>query len=475
MKKSIIRIMLANIINMVIIAATNFMLPAFTTVETYAATKEYTLYITTFSNIVTLGYVQGVYLKYGGKEIAEFKDGEVGTDYLSFLCVQFPISAVFSVVGLFLKDITLVILGLGLLCTNLVYYYQYLYQAVGDFKSYGVALNASKIILLVLYVLLIVLERFVLKSVHYAFYVFAQALATTIIAVVLTVALNKKIKILENAKISRSTILENIKGGVVLMLGAFVSSLFSTIDRWFVKGISDTEGFAVYSFAVSIEHLVISFMTPITVSMYNFFCRGISNEKTKSIKENVIVYSFILIAAAFPAKWIIGQFIPKYEAANLIIFVLFAAQGISTVIKGIYVNLYKAKGMQNKYLKQIVAMVCLSVACNVVICIVYKSMVAIAISTLITNIIWYIISEIQNPDIRSGIKTFTAIFIMLSAYLFCGYCLNTILGLIVYCAIGVIVGFTLMNKTFIGLIKHSLDFVKNKGANKKEEELADAK
>lgn len=474
MTKSLIRVMLANIANMLIIAATNFILPLFTSVETYAATKEYTLYITTFSSLVTLGYTQGIYLKYGGKELSTFKKGEVGTDYLSFLVIQLPICAVFSIVGLFSKNITLVILGFGLLCTNLTSYYQYLYQAVGDFKAYGLALNASKIMLLIFYIVLILFESFVIKSVHYAFFVFAQALATTVTAVVLTIVLNKRIKVLSGAGFSYKTALSNMRLGFVLMIGGFVSTLFSTIGRWFVNTLMDTTSFAVYSFGVSIENLVISFMTPITVSMYNFFCRGIDNEKIKDIKDSVTIYSFVLIAAAFPAKWIIEKFMPTYIGAVSIIFLLFAAQGLGTVVKGIHVNLYKARGQQVKYLKQIVAMVIISLILNAAMFFLFGTIEAVAAATLITNIIWFIVAEIQNRDVKCSLRTALSIVIVLTAYLLCGHLLGAILGAIIYCAVGLITAFTLMRRNAMQLLKKLLDMLKKgKGATNESKEIVE--
>jgi O-antigen/teichoic acid export membrane protein len=236
------------------------------------------------------------------------------------------------------------------------------------------------------------------------------------------------------------------------MLGAFVSTLFSTIGRWFVNLLMDTESFAVYSFGVSIENLVISFMTPITVSMYNFFCRGISNEKIKDIKDYATIYSFIIIAAAFPAKWIIERFMPNYIGAVSIIFMLFAAQALATVIKGIHVNLYKARGQQKKYLIQIAAMVGVSFVLNLIMFLLFGTLEAISGAILITNIIWFIVAEIQNKSVKCGIKTIIAIVIVMSTYLICGHFLGAITGMLIYCAVGLITAFTLMRRNTLNLI-----------------------
>ena len=239
---------MANIVNLVVVAATNFILPKYTSLETYAATKEYTLYITTYSNILSAGYIQGVYLKYGGKEIDESKKSEIGEDYYTFLVFQLIVAGMVSVFGVIRNSNIIKILGIGLFSTNLVSYYQYLYQAVGDFKSYGVALNATRIISLVLYVILL----FGLGTENTNLYLAVPIAAAMVIAVFLTVRLNKQLNYIRTMRVNLRTGWINIKNGFVLMLGSFASRFFTTIDRWFVNTLMSTSYFASYSFAVSL-------------------------------------------------------------------------------------------------------------------------------------------------------------------------------------------------------------------------------
>lgn len=55
------------------------------------------------------------------------------------------------------------------------------------------------------------------------------------------------------------------------------------------------------------------------------------------------MWGFIVIAAAFPAKWILENYLQKYIFANSIIFTLFASEIFYLVVKGIYVNIYKSE------------------------------------------------------------------------------------------------------------------------------------
>ena len=72
LKKGIIAILAANIINLIFNLFTNFMLPKFLSIDSYAAIKTFQLY-TSYIGIFALGYSDGMYLRYGGKELAKIK------------------------------------------------------------------------------------------------------------------------------------------------------------------------------------------------------------------------------------------------------------------------------------------------------------------------------------------------------------------------------------------------------------------
>lgn len=452
MKKSLFSILFANIFYLFIVAGTNFILPKFVSVEIYAAIKEYTLYITTYAGFSTLGYAQGVYIKYGGKDMESIDPRDVGTSVFSFFLFMLPVAVAVSVWGILAADPVLTVVGAGLLSTNMGSFYQLFYQATGDFKAYGTALNASRILMLAAYLMLI----FVVKTDLLLAYVGIAPIVGLTVAIYLTVKLNKRIPLIKNLCFRFREIKENVHGGFMLMLGSFISSYFSSIDRWFVKALMTTVHFATYSFAVSMEHMVNTLMTPITVSMYSYFCKKPDITNIRKMKDSSLIYSFVIIASAFPLKWILEVFLSNYMSASEIMFYLFAAQGISTIVRGIYVNKYKAEGQQRWYLLQMIAMLVLAVVLNVVLFWIFRSISAIAAATLITNIVWLVVCEWRDPELRYNGKAILAAAIMLGTYLAAGYYLDAVLGCLIYCVTGLLVGLTLMRDSFLGVVKSLL-------------------
>ena len=458
MKKGLFQIFFANFLYLLLVAGNNFLLPKFTSVETYAAVKEYTLYLTTYGTILTFGYLHGMYLKYGGREIGTIEPEELGSSVLTFFVMMLPAAVAVSVYGLWTNNVVVCVVGAGLLSTNLCQYYQLFYQATGDFKSYGVALNASRILVLAADLLLI----FVCKSDNKMLYVAVYPLIAVCSALYLTGKLNRKMHFLKCARFHLGAIKANTRGGMVLMLGEFVTRFFTSIDRWFVKYLMSTFSFAMYSFAVSMENMVNAFMTPITVSMYNFFCKKPDLEKIRQMKEVALIYSMIIIAGAFPCKWILENFMRDYLQASEVMYLLFAAQGISAIIRGIYVNKYKAENAQRKYLKQMAGMVVLSVVLNAVFYCAGKNMTVIAAATFATNLIWLALCEFQNPEIRFDGKTLIVSGTLLAVYFIAGYRMDAITGAVAYCATGLCMGVIFMHKSFVLVLGTIFDIIRKK-------------
>ena len=71
------------------------------------------------------------------------------------------------------------------------------------------------------------------------------------------------------------------------MLGNFSSLILTSMDRWFTKILLNNIAFAEYSFAVSIEGFVNIAVTPLTTTLYNFFCYEHNDKEITRIRNCV--------------------------------------------------------------------------------------------------------------------------------------------------------------------------------------------
>ena len=455
MKKGLIQIMFANIISLVIGMLTNFILPKFLSFESYAAVKTYALYLT-YAGFFSLGYNDGMYLKYGGKDINNIDEKGFSKNFINYFFIIFLMTIIVLIIGIIMNDSIVIAFAFGLFSYNILGYLKSFYQATGEFKLYGNCLNFEKILIFILNLFFV----FIIKSDNSNFYIGIQVISGIVICIFLTLKLNRQINFLKYLEISFFEIKENIKSGFILMLGNFSSGLLTGIDRWFVKIFLTTIDFAKYSFATGMENIISVFTTPITIAMYNYFCKKKDVKDIKMFKNVALIWGTIVIALAYPAKFILNNFLKDYQSANNIIFILFATQIFNIIVKGIYVNIYKAQKMQRKYLTQMCLILLLAAILDFIFIKLFNSMLLIALATLITTIVWLLICEFgKNNQLRFSVKEYIYIFTLLIIYIVTGYLLDPVIGLIVYIATLIVSSLLLMKSTIYYLKKYVMEII----------------
>ncbi len=428
LKKGLITIFSANIINLIFNILTNFLLPKYLSVETYAKIKTFQLY-TTYVGIFSLGYADGMYLRYGGKKIEDIDKNKLKAGMFSFRIMMIIESIIIIPIAYLYGDMVILGFCFTILSMNMTSYFKNLYQAVGEFKLYSRILNLTTILTFLANMSLL----FIMDTDNYLLYLISYILVDTFIWLLLEYNI-KGLIIEKNEKVdfSFSIICEDIKSGFTLMVGNFSNILLSSMDRWFVKIMMSTSQFAYYSFAVTMEGFLNVAITPITVTLYNYFCNYNNKEDVTRIRKYIMILASILISLAFPAKFVIEIYLTNYLEAINVLFILFATQIMYIIIKGVYVNLYKATKQQNKYFKRLVLILIIGAILNYLFIKVYPYKEAFAYGTLLSSCIWLIFSIHDfkkynftiNELIYMGIEAF--IFIIL------GINCNSILGFIIY-------------------------------------------
>ena len=157
MKKGLFQVLIANIISLVISLIMNFFVPKDLSIHSYAMYKTYALYII-YAGFFHLGYADGMYLKYGGKDINKIDKKELADNYKNYIYLILLMAAIVFSVGLFIHDNIIIAFSFGLISANILGYLKNLYQATGEFGAYSKATNFERIGVLVftLFFLLII-------------------------------------------------------------------------------------------------------------------------------------------------------------------------------------------------------------------------------------------------------------------------------------------------------------------------------
>lgn len=448
MKKGIVVILVANIINLLISLVRNFILPKYLPIDTYADIKFYQL-VLSYGGLMAVGFIDGMYIKYGGKTIDEIDVIDFRNNLATFRILELVIVICSVAVGLFVNSYIIVLAVLSIFAINIADYYKCFFQATGMFSYYTRILNASTIMLFLMNMVLL----FVVKVYAPQYYIAGYLLIYTAVWIVVEIIFSRLSGIkprfiyfsFEQAKNTIST-------GFFLMCGLLASNFMTGMDRWFVKGLLSTSCFAMYSFAASVEGFLGYAVSPISVTMYNYFCKNRDKEEMLRIRDVIILFSTALIGAAYCVKFILEHYLTNYTAAQGVIFILFASQLLYSVIKCLFINLYKAQKRQKEYFVKMIITVVAGIIFNCVAYLLLKQMETFAIATLCSSILWFVLCCLDFKEMQFGIKEFSFIAVEISVFIFCGYYFNSVLGFFVFYSTYILLSLLFYKKAIIYLV-----------------------
>ena len=462
LKKGLVYVFIANALTLVLSLLTGFVLPKMLSVETYARIKDFSLY-TSYIGVLHLGYLDGLYLTYGGKKMADISQREMSICRTNTFLLQAVLAVGFAVAGILLREPLIFIFAFCLIPENVATLYKNLYQATGEFGRYSSILNVKSVMTLVCYVVLL----FIVKTDNYIPYV----LVYLFLMIVMWIGLEREIRgrfgFKMHIEASFQNLKENISSGIVLMLGNFSSTLMTSLDRWFVKFLLLTEDFAYFSFAVSMESLINTFVIPVTTTLYNFLCQVTDVLRIKKIKTVCLIFSLYMISSAFPAKFILEHFLTKYQASTMVMFILFSTQVLYMIIKGVYINIYKARKQQNLYMKQLVLVIVLGAVFNALFYLWMGNNEGIALGTLCSVICWYLICMKSVPELNASWSENLLMVLGIGIFLLCGHFLNSVVGFVVYIVIITVLCLILDRTAFMETVQMGKDMVLSKFKKKR--------
>ena len=70
--------------------------------------------------------------------------------------------------------------------------------------------------------------------------------------------------------------------------------------------------------------------------------------------------------------------------------------------------------------------------------------------------------ELDRPDLKFSTKQIIYIVVLLSVYLYCGYKLDSIMGLLIYSSMGIVLSLIFMRDSFMYLITSGINMIKSR-------------
>lgn len=425
-KKDFFSVLSSRTFNVMIMSFIGFLIPYYLSIEQYSYLETFNLYIA-FIGILHFGFIDGLYIKYGGKSEKNIDKRILKGERKFFILFQTIISFIFLILAIILNDNILIAFSLVIIPINIQTMYKLFYQAVGEFKYF------SKILLINSYLTLLInlLIIFVIKE--YLFWPFVIGVIIINYTLLLFLEFNFFVKYKNyNHIIHYKEIFNHFKVGIFIMIGNLSITLIYNLDRWFVKLFLTVKDFSFYSFAVSILMVINVLINSLTMVFYPYLSRGIKDENIVKIKNILIVVGSLFSGTYFIFEIIITILLSKYLQSLEIIQILFLSFPAMIVINVIFINLYKAKKQEKRYLSNVLLMLCITFILNSIAIFVFPSTVSLSIATTFAIYIWYIFSSRHFSYLKPDLKEFIYLMIYVTIYYICNNLLYFWWGVIGY-------------------------------------------
>ena len=425
LKKSLARVFSANIVQLISSAIVGFVVPAILSLEGYANYKTYTLLIS-YLGLLHFGYPDGLYIKYGGKKYDDIPKEKRLSEFFTFLLLELFVFIILVLIFLITKNINILLVSLTLFPYMISTYYKTLYQGVGYFERYTRIIHFYSISYLIFNIALV----FFFKTDNYIFYCLSALFAHFISALICLIFLFK-----ERNRIRISIDLKNykiIKVGFFILLGNFALMLFFGIDRWCVKIFLSNHDFAYYSFAVNLLNIITVLINAISVTFYSYLFKKGNSENIDKLKDTLLIIGMVSSTAFFVLRIIITIFLKKYIPSLVVISNTFASFPYMAVINSLYINLYKIKKDERHYFTVVISMLFIGLILNIIGILIFKSIFAVSLATLLSFIVWFIYSTFDLKKVEINIQNVVSLLIVTCMFLITSHFNNVYYGMLIY-------------------------------------------
>ncbi len=376
----------ANIVIMIFGVLNGIILPKYLSIDSYAQIKTYQL-IYAFIGLLHFGTADAIQIKYGGVLFDRICDEEFAKEIASYRTLFLIEELLLLIVSFFSRDFIIIALASTVLFSNIISCYKILFQAIGMVERYSVVTLGIGTIKFLENVICI----FVLGSDDYHLLIVLYVFTDVIICAFLELSM-PFVKI-RTINLCADAILQGVQIGGPILIGNVIVNLLTSIDRWFVKIARNNVEFAFYSFAVSIEQLLVVLFKPFQISLYSYFCRNKESEsKIRNICSFIFLGGAILCSSIFPIKWVVTNYIEKYTNALNVMIILFATIIPCGIINSFYINLYKVYECPKKYFYRNVTVVIIAILLDFIVYITVNNLIFYAWATFAVSIIWYVLS-----------------------------------------------------------------------------------
>lgn len=320
-----------------------FLIPLFLGVSNYGYWQIYVFY-TAYVGLFTLGFNDGLYLRYGGFEASDLPMTKVRAAVRVYTLFLISVGAAIAWSVSYETDpsrrIAMYLVAANVVVMGLLGVYSLTFQATGQLKRFGIFNAADKLFFLML------LPPLLIFGIDSFLYLAAADLVSKVLVLAALLLMHKELFVGVGEKLGAAwrEVFANVMVGSQLMIANVSGMLVLGMGRFIIEYFDKLENYAYYAFGVSMTNLALVAITALSVVIYPTLRRlpaanylGYYNDTNRRL----FLFNIIMLAAYFPVVHIIELMLPKYAPMIPFLNVLFAI----TVLQG------KMQLLNNTYYK----------------------------------------------------------------------------------------------------------------------------
>ena len=323
--KNILYSFTTNIISVIISTASVILLPKIMSIDSYGAWQLY-LFYTTYLGFFHFGWLDGIYLRYGGSYFDKLNKSKFTGQFILLLLVELMIAIIAIIfINLFIIDYLtrqiLIFVSFILLPVILSNFVVFILQIVNKIKEYAYVSLLERILFLIILIIFVCFTNN-----DYIELIYLDIICK-ILSVLYGIYLIRALFVLklENIYVIINETKENLLIGYKLLVANIAGMLILGIIRFAISQEWDVATFGKVSLTLSCSNFLMTFINALSIVFYPILKRSNKNKFSNIyLKIRILLTSILLILLTvyYPLKFILEWWLPKYQDSLIYIAIL---------------------------------------------------------------------------------------------------------------------------------------------------------
>ncbi|EKD28062.1 MAG: hypothetical protein ACD_79C00449G0007 [uncultured bacterium] len=375
-----------NYIVLIIGLIPNFLLPIYLSQTEFGIFKSFMLFAS-YAGIFHLGYIDGIYLIFGGKNDSDVHVNDVSKQFSPLFYFQLLVFLITLTVSFAYSSEIIFYLSFYVFSFNLFFFYSYYLLITNQIDK-----NANlKIVTKIINSLALIIPILIPCFRNHAAVIISFIISTFILLFYVMVNTKLELSRMSLAKILNA-IYENCKIGFFMMLSNFTLMILYSIDKLFTLKYFSIEDFSIYIFYSSFIMLGQIFLKSISEVAFAYFLKMDKNSLSLRYCKMDIILSVLWAASfvlLFPMKFMVKYFYLNYLPGFDILIILWCTVFFAAKINILHYNIYLIFKKQFSFFKITIIALIVAATLNYIFFSFYKTLTAIALATLLSYLLLY--------------------------------------------------------------------------------------